>query len=98
MAKEYAASFYKSKPWRAVRAAVLRRDLYTCNDCYNRATEVHHTIELNPDNINDPAIALNLDLLMSLCHDCHTKRTKSVTEIDNNYYFNDDGQLIYIEK
>ena len=41
---------------------------------YRPAEEVHHIIKLTPANIDDPEISLNLDNLVSLCHDCHAKR------------------------
>jgi len=95
MAKEYAQSFYKSKAWRTVRKEVLRRDLYTCAYCYARAEEVHHIIELTPENISDVNIALNPNNLISLCHDCHTKITKGYTgDIQEGFYFDDDGQVV----
>lgn len=34
---------------------------------------VHHKITLTPDNINNPDIALNHDLLSYECKDCHDK-------------------------
>lgn len=41
------------------------------------ATEVHHIIELNPNNVNDPNICLNESNLQSLCHECHSFITNS---------------------
>jgi 5-methylcytosine-specific restriction endonuclease McrA len=94
MAKEFAIAFYNSKAWKAVRREVLRRDLYTCAYCYARAEEVHHKKELTPENINDPMIALNPDNLISLCHDCHQKVTKGISNVREGYYFDDEGQVI----
>lgn len=93
VAKEWAKAFYKSKPWRLLRAEVLRRDLFTCEECGGRATEVHHGIELTPQNINDPTIALNPELLHSLCHDCHTAITMKTADCDMGFYFDEAGQL-----
>lgn len=93
MAKEYAKAFYHSKEWQDLRAWVLHRDLYTCADCGGRATEVHHETTLTASNINDPQIALNSKLLTSLCHDCHTKRTQAEPACDENYFFDENGQL-----
>lgn len=93
MAKEWARPFYKSREWQQLRRAILRRDLFTCEECGARATEVHHEIELTPANINDPAVALNPALLHSLCHDCHTAITKRIADCDEGFYFDADGQL-----
>ena len=94
MAKPWAEAFYHSGQWRATRKLVLRRDHYTCCDCEGRATEVHHIIELTPSNINDPHIALNPDNLMSLCGDCHKKRTLNIGDVQPGLVFDDRGQLI----
>jgi 5-methylcytosine-specific restriction endonuclease McrA len=60
-----------------------------------RAEEVHHIIELTPENINDPSIALNLDNLMCLCHNCHTRETKGSTgDAGEGYVFDENGQLV----
>ena len=95
MAKAFSDKLYHSRLWRAVRQEVLHRDLYTCRDCDGRAEEVHHIVELTPENINDPMIALNPDNLMSLCHNCHTKITKGSTgDIKEGYIFDEQGQVI----
>jgi 5-methylcytosine-specific restriction endonuclease McrA len=94
MAKSWAQAFYKSKPWRNVRDEVRRRDQYTCHDCGGRAVEVHHVIELTPDNIHDPNIALNPTNLMSLCGDCHKKRTQKIADVRDGYTFDENGQVV----
>lgn len=94
MAKEFAEAFYHSAQWKRMRKQILRRDLYTCEDCGRRATEVHHEIELTPVNISDPSIALNPKLLHSLCHDCHSRITRGVSEIGAGYIFDEDGQVV----
>lgn len=75
----WAVKFYKSKAWQRVRAQAMSRDAALCADCFkaNRITpaeEVHHIIELTPDNITNPAITLNLDNLVCLCRECHKAR------------------------
>lgn len=96
MSKEFAKQFYSSQQWKMTRLLVLRRDLYTCQQCLaNRASEVHHIIELTPDNINDMNISLNPDNLLSLCHDCHTKITQGNTgDVADGYVFDEDGNVI----
>ncbi len=78
MAKDWAAAFYASKRWQMQRAYILGRDKYTCQapGCHDVATEVHHIVELTPENIHDPRIALGEDNLTSLCRACHQKITK----------------------
>lgn len=98
MAKGSRKWFYNSQAWQHARAAALRRDMYTCAYCGARATEVHHLIELNDDNIHDPKIALSLSNLQSLCHECHSAITMDEHGIkkmdcDIEYYFDADGNL-----
>lgn len=68
----------KIERYKNVIQLVLCRDLYTCEDCGKRAEEVHHEIKLTPENINDTSITLNLNLLHSLCHDCHKDRRRGL--------------------
>ena len=97
MAKDFAKAFYNSRAWKDCRKQVLRRDLYTCADCYGRAQEVHHKIPLEPSNINDLNISLNPDNLISLCHSCHDKITKGLTgDVDNGFMFDEKGQVVKI--
>ena len=93
MAKEWARKFYRSVSWRTLRAEVLHRDLYSCEECGGRATEVHHAIPLTPENIDDPTVALNPALLHSLCHDCHAAITLGRTDCADGFFFDADGQL-----
>ena len=79
MSKAFARKFYRSSAWRNVRGYVFIRDQMLCQDClkkglYTPAREVHHIIELTPENITDPEIALNPDNLISLCRKCHYER------------------------
>ena len=80
------------------RKEALKRDGYTCAYCGARATEVHHLVELNDENVRDRNISLNLDNLQSLCHTCHTMITMDTHGIkkmdcDMEYYFDEDGNL-----
>jgi len=94
MAKEFSTAFYHSKAWHAVRLLALHRDMYTCRDCGGRATEVHHRVELTPDNINDANVALNVDNLECLCWLCHDKRTKHAGDVADGYVFDESGQVV----
>ena len=93
MAKEWAREFYRSKAWKSMRISILHRDLYTCEECGARATEVHHGIALTPGNIGDTSVSLNPKLLHSLCHDCHTAITLGRDDCGMGFFFGADGQL-----
>lgn len=100
MAREFAKRFYRSMLWRQTRECALRRDMFTCRDCGGRATEVHHIIELTPNNIDEPTIALGLNNLMSLCGPCHAARTAGtgdVGDVSEGYIFDADGQVVPVE-
>lgn len=80
MARSTLKAFYDSAVWKHQRIYILQRDNFTCTEvgCSRTATEVHHIIELNEQNINDVNITLNENNLRSLCHDCHTRITKQM--------------------
>ena len=67
IAREFSKSFYRSKAWKEVREYVFKRDYGICTKCSRPGEEVHHTIWLTPENINNPAITLNEKLLITLC-------------------------------
>lgn len=90
--KPYAVAFYKSKAWKTCRAAYMSKVGGLCEDClaagrFTPAEIVHHVQELTPENINDPAIALNWSNLKAVCRECHAiehgARVKRY-EIDRN--------------
>lgn len=67
-------NFYDSRAWKAVRAAILRRDGYLCKNCrrYGRsrpAQTVHHIKHLD----EHPELALIPSNLVSLCNACHNE-------------------------
>ena len=71
--------FYSSKAWAKARDLAIRRDKYLCVDCLQRgkitpAAEVHHIGPVEPWNMHDPSVTLNLDNLVSLCLSCHRAR------------------------
>lgn len=94
MAKQFSKAFYNSSAWKWKRREVLHRDTYTCHDCGGRAEEVHHIIELTPENIGDARIALGNDNLMSLCSACHKKRTIECAEVPSGFYFDERGYVV----
>lgn len=87
--------FYHSKLWRQAREQRLRKDMYSCHDCGGTASEVHHIKPLTEDNIEDYTISLNERNLMSLCKECHSKRTAGNTgDLPAGYVFDEDGQAV----
>ena len=77
--RKFARAFYKSQAWKHTREMIMQRDHRLCVDCMlhgyiTPAEEVHHIIELTPENISDMSIALGEENLVSLCRECHKKR------------------------
>ncbi|WP_069649649.1 HNH endonuclease [Caloranaerobacter ferrireducens] len=71
--KKY-TEFYHSKEWEKTRRLVLSRDKGLCQHCLKEnkivfADVVHHIVELK----QDWSKRLELDNLISLCHECHNK-------------------------
>lgn len=65
-------SFYSSAAWRAFSSMIRISRFHVCELCgVPNASEVHHLIHINKDNINDPAVTLNADNVMLLCRHCH---------------------------
>lgn len=69
-------AFYTTRQWRSCRAAYLKRVRGLCERCLRKgllvpATQVHHRTRLTPDNLRDPAVALNWANLEALCEQCH---------------------------
>lgn len=76
MAREFAGNFYKTAAWRKVRDSYIKSVGGLCERCWKNGIirhgdTVHHKVELTPENINDPAVAMNPENLELLCRDCH---------------------------
>ena len=61
--------------------------------CHMPAQEVHHIIELTPENIHDPRVSLRLDNLRCLCRECHMRMHREKLE-EPRYVFDAQGNLI----
>lgn len=96
MARDFAKQFYKSAAWRQARQQALIRDHGLCRTpgCFNPAEEVHHIVELTPENITDPNVSLNIGNLISLCRECHMKEHRSHDMIDRRYMFDQNGNPV----
>ncbi|MBM7624770.1 HNH endonuclease [Sporohalobacter salinus] len=101
MAKKWAKAFYNSKEWRECREAYIKSVNGLCERCLEKGIIkpgyiVHHTVELTPENINNPEITLNWDLLEYCCKKCHdeehfVERAKVTRE---GLKFNEAGELV----
>lgn len=96
--KPWAEWFYKSKAWKDCRKAYVSNrvaiDGGLCEMCQEaKGYIVHHVIELNPININDPFISLNHDNLQYVCLKCHNKHHRPCG-VKREFYFDENGQLI----
>ena len=101
MAREFAKTFYNSKAWKKARAAYIAQrkaiDGGMCESCHQRPGYiVHHKIELSPENINNPDIALNFANFKYDCHVCHNKEKKEPDIVEGlvRYEFDAAGQPI----
>lgn len=66
-------AFYKSKQWKKLQRYYMDSKNWICERCGEPAKICHHRIYINPKNVNDPDITLNVDNLECLCQDCHNK-------------------------
>lgn len=76
MAKDWAKQFLNSKRWLACRNSYISKRLTIdgglCEKCHKEfGYIVHHKITLTEQNINNPNISLNHELLSYECKDCH---------------------------
>ena len=84
MAREFAKQLYSSKRWQDCRNEYAKSKGWLCENClrsglYTAGDIVHHKIELTPENINNPEIALSWDNLELLCRTCHAEKHPSAS-------------------
>ncbi|WP_336772315.1 HNH endonuclease [Paenibacillus sp. MMO-58] len=98
MAKAWAKRFYNSKAWRECRTAYIDSVHGLCERCGEAGFIVHHTVYLTPDNINDPAISLNHDLLEYVCQEHHNEEHHGSHEpiTAQGTQFDAEGNLILV--
>lgn len=104
MAKAWAKWFYKSTDWLDCRDGYIqeriRIDGGMCEVCRERLGYiVHHKIILTPENIRDPAVALNWAHLSYECKPCHDLHEGHGVGIRSDLVcdFDDDGNPIGIK-
>lgn len=98
MAKPFARQFYSSKAWQDCRNEYAKRRHYLCENClrkgiYRPGEIVHHKIELDPINIENPEVALNFDNLELLCRECHAEKHTEKSK-GRRYVFGLEGEII----
>ena len=92
--RDFAEKFYKSKAWRKLRHYVFYdRDFCICVRCGKPGKIVHHKVWLTPENIDDPFISLNEDLLETLCDKCHSVEHNGEDPLDGELMFDEDGDI-----
>lgn len=74
MARDFAYEFYNSGAWKRARSEYRKMAGKMCERCLVQPGDiVHHKVELTPQNINDPRIALSYDNLELVCRNCHAE-------------------------
>ena len=79
MAKPWAMRLYQSKAWADLRQTLIAERGMRCEECGRiilRSSEIvaDHIKELTPDNVTDPAVALNQENIKLICEDCHNRK------------------------
>lgn len=82
--------FYTSKAWRDLTYILKIERGGKCQRCGHRPRKFsnligHHTVELNEENIHNPQIALNPELIEIICSDCHNKEHRRFGNKHNVY-------------
>lgn len=94
MAKSWAKAFYNSAAWKKCRDAYIAKVYGLCEWCGAPGYIVDHIVELTPENIHNPGIALNEDNLQYLCLECHNKKTfQKYSATQYGLKFDKDGNL-----
>ena len=89
------AAFYNSKKWRRLSKLFLQSQFYICERCGQPAEIAHHKERLTPENVGNPAIALNPDNLEALCMACHNaEHFSGGNAIAAGLHFDENGDLI----
>jgi hypothetical protein len=86
--------FYHSAKWKRCREAFIAYKHGICDICGKRGYLVHHIIELDDSNVDDPNVSLSFSNLQLLCVKCHNvvhgdidhgmKNKPTVCLFDNN--------------
>ena len=94
MALDYSKSFYNSTAWKKLRLYICESRFWTCEECGEYGDQVHHIIEITPENINNPNITLNEENLQLLCEECHNGKRRTEKDVNDGLKFDEFGNLI----
>ena len=84
MAKDYSKKFYNSSAWKRLSEYIRVSRHFTCEECGEYGTQVHHIKEITPENINDASI-------------CHNKKRKKEADVNHGLKFDSNGDLISVD-
>lgn len=83
--------FYRSKEWQIAREIKIASAKGKCEKCDAPGEEVHHEVELTPQNVGNVDISINQDNLQLLCRSCHNKAHGRFRKC---YQFDKEGNLL----
>ena len=94
------SAFYKSKEWKACRAAYIKKVNGLCERCLADGKVVpgkfvHHKIYMDAQTIRDPSLSLCFDNLECLCSDHHNREHFGEKRIERWRFEN--GELVTSE-
>lgn len=97
--KDFTERFYNHAPWMKLRDSYIADRMAIDGGMCERCREklgyiVHHKIELTPENIGNPEISLNKDLLEYVCLECHNREHDVFQPAERRVLFDDDGNVI----
>jgi len=98
MAQEFAKRLYNSVAWKKCRESYIAKVFGLCERCPKPGKILHHKVYLTPQNINDPSISLNHELLEYLCQDCHNGEHHGSHEpvVAEGLMFDGEGNLVQV--
>lgn len=89
-----ARKFYDSAVWKKCRASYIASVFGLCERCRRPGTILHHKVEINDDNINDPKVTLSHANLTYLCIECHNSIHQKYGVTREDVRFDERGQLV----
>ncbi|MFP3666561.1 HNH endonuclease [Priestia sp. SIMBA_032] len=99
MAKEWAKPFYNSSAWKKCRKSYIVSVFNLCERCGEIGKILHHKEYLTPENINNPEVSLNHELLEYLCQECHNREHhERFGVVQYGLKFDENGELIQVKE